>query len=59
MKRCSGWKAGTLSILFLGVLFTGILSASQAMPADTEALKKLVADIHLSLIHISEPTRPY
>jgi L-ascorbate metabolism protein UlaG (beta-lactamase superfamily) len=46
MKRCSGWKAGTLSILFLGVLFTGILSASQAMPADTEALKKLVADIH-------------
>jgi len=46
MKHCSGWKAGTLSILFLGVLLSGILFTSHAMPADDEALRKLITDIH-------------
>jgi L-ascorbate metabolism protein UlaG (beta-lactamase superfamily) len=46
MKHCSGWKAGTLSILFLGVLLSGILLGSHAMAADNEALKKLITDIH-------------
>ena len=45
--------------LLLTLLQSDLLPGLNPAPADTTKVSKAAADIALSLIHISEPTRPY